>query len=806
MYAFLRDLVYGVRIMRRSPGLTIAATLALALGIGVNTAIFSGLNGIMLKPLPYPDFERLVVPATVFNRHNTDRGSISYPDFLDWRSESRLFEAVAAWRGRTFDVTGADEIERVRGAAVSEDFFRVFEVAPAAGRVLVPEDHLSGGGRVAVISYGLWTRRFGRDPKVVGAEVEISGTPWRIAGVMPDRFAWPEQAELWAPLGFAPKPPDWTMRRDNHVFSAIARLREGVSLAHAQAVLSVRAERIAREEKNRAGTGWKLHPLRRYIVGRQLETVLVLLFAAVTLVLAIACANVANLLLARGASRGSEIAVRMAIGARPGRLIRQFLTESALLAAAGSVVGLAVAYWCVQAIVRLAPDGLPRVDEMRIDGHVLAFTAGLSILTSIAFGLLPALLAVRRSTAGALHEAGRRVAGSHARIRSVLVVSELAFSVILLAGAGLLIRSLLNLQRVDPGFATHNMLTMSLSLPQSRYKDGPQAADTFARIGEEIGRIPGVVASSAVSALPLGGGGFYLGRVFLKQGAPEPPAGKDTAAQWNIIRPGYFRMMGIPLLQGRDFTERDGAAATPVIVISRSMAREMFPNENPIGRRIRSWRDENLYREIIGICGDAAAFGLDGQSVNLVYVPHRQNAWRGLMLTVRTKGDPYAAAGAIRGAVRATDAKLAVSDIKTMDEVLDAAMAFPRFTAMLLGMFAAAALALAAIGVYGVMSYAVTRRTREIGIRVALGAGAGRILGGVLGQGLLVVGAGLAAGLAGAIGLTRFMRTLIFGVEPADTATLAAIAVVLLIAGLAACWVPARRALRVDPVSALRQE
>ncbi len=806
MRTLIHDLRYSIRTLCRTPGFTGVVIFLLALGIGANTAIFSFVSAVMLKPLPYKDADRLAVPATIFRQLDTDRGSSSMPDVLDWKAQRDLFDAVSAYQGDTFDLTGVGEPERVNGLSVDESYFRVMSAPPLAGRTFSAEENLPENNRVVVISEGLWLRRFGADPKAVGMTVDLSGVPHKIIGVMRKDSVWPGDADIWKPSGFA-RPPEWTMRRDNHMFETVAKLHPGVSIAQAQARLTVMGERIAREAEHRAGTGWKLHSLHDWIVPPDVRRILAVLLATVGAVLLIACVNVANLLLARGTARAREIAIRAALGAGSRRLMRLFLSESALLAAAGAVAGLAFAAALMRVLLRLTPDGVPRIEGVALDWRVLGFTAAVSVLTALAFGLLPAAHAVRPARPERFREGAHGLGGVHGRkLRSALVISEVALTTVLLIGAGLLVRTFVHMLRIDPGVATENLITMQVSLPHSRYKETAGIAGALDQITDSVRHVPGVLSASAVSALPVSGGGYYLGRVFLATGVPDPPAGKDTFGAWNVAQPGYFRTMGIQVLRGRDFDERDGEKSTPVIIISEGMAREMFPGQDPIGKRIRSWRDENVYREIVGIARDTRYYGLTDKPANTVYVPHRQDAWRTMVLTARTKTDPYALLPSIRGAIRAHDPKLTIAEIRTMDQVLSTALSSVRFTTFLLAVFAGLALTLAAVGIYGVMSYVVARRAHEFGVRMALGAQARDVLRNVLGQGIAITLAGITLGILSAAALTRLLASLVFGVSPRDLATFLAIAGAVTVIALAACLIPARRATRVDPSIALRYE
>lgn len=803
-----QDLRLAVRMAKKQPGFTATVVAVLALGIGANTAIFSFVNAVLLQPLPYPGAERLVVPATTFSKLNTDRGSSSFPDFFDWKAQTDLFEAVAAMGGLTFDMTGAIEPERVEGLQVTDDYFRVMNAPPLAGRTFAPEENLPKNNRVIVISESLWTRRFGRDRKAIGATVELSGEPHRIIGVMRKDSVWPDDVDLWRPAGLGPTPPDFLMRRDNHVLSAVARLRPGVTIEQAQARLTVMAARIAREPGiHREGTGWKLHTLQQWIVEPRVRGTLWVLLGAVALVLLIACVNIANLLLARTSARHREAAIRIALGAGPARLVRLFLTESALLAVAGTATGLAFAAGLKRVLLSLAPQDLPRLANVPLDGRVLGFAAALCVATALAFGLAPALMAARAPGAESLREGSQPASsGAHGpRLRSALIVAEFTLTVMLLAGAGLLLRSFRGMLHIDPGIATRNVITMQVSLPDSRYA-WPTVAAAFHQITESVRGIPDVISAAGTSALPVSGGGSYLGRVFLRQGQPQPPASRETFGAWNVIQPGYFSTMGIPIQRGRDFEASDTAKSNPVIIIGESMAREMFPEGDALGKRIRSWRDENLYREIVGIAGDTRYYNLTDKPANAVYVPHTQDAWRSLVLAVRTRVDPFALMPVIRRNIHSTDPKVAISEVRTMDAVTNRALESSRFTAFLLGLFAALALALAAVGIYGVMSYIVARRTREFGIRIALGACTRHVLGEVLGRSATLIAAGTLLGMAGAAVLTRTLTSFLYGVSPRDPAAFGFAAGLLCVIALAACALPAWRATRVRPSETLRCE
>ncbi|HYE66150.1 MAG TPA: ABC transporter permease, partial [Pyrinomonadaceae bacterium] len=639
---------------------------------------------------------------------------------------------------------------------------------------------------------------------------EVNGISRTVVGVMPPRSHWPDDAELWLPINFsASSPAKWTMRRDNMVWSSVARLREGATLEQARAVLGTIARRIEQEEPaSRRGWSATAYPLREWIVGSTLRQTLWVLLGAVGFVLLIACVNIANLLLARGAAREREIAIRTALGAGRLHLIRQFLVESLILGLLGGAFGLLLAFWGVDLLVAIAPEDIPRLQEITINAPVLAFVITISLLTATAFGIIPALHATQVDLNESLKEGGRGSTGGAKRKRaqSVLVISEVALSMVLLVGAGLMIRSFTLLQRVDPGLNVDGLITFHVSLPRARYSEDAQVTNFYDGALERIRALPGVESAAATSALPLGGGGFYLGRVFLGEQHPEPPAGPDYPAQWNTISHDYFRVMGTPLLRGRAFDERDTEASAPVIIINETMARRMFPHQDPIGQRIRSWRDENVLREIVGVVSDVRYFGRDDELRSLVYIPLTQDTNRSMMIAVRTTGGPPLMIGSLREAVWSLDRNLAVADVQTMRQILNESVARPRFNMMLLGIFAAVAIILAAIGLYGILAYSVVQRTHEIGVRIALGAGSRDVLRLVVGQGLKLALVGLGIGLVAAYTLTRVMVSLLYGVSATDPLTFISVAVLLAAVALLASYVPARRATKVDPMVALRYE
>jgi putative ABC transport system permease protein len=801
-----RDLRYGVRLLARDRGFSIVAFLTLALGIGANTAIFGIVEALLLKPLPYPQANRIVVPATIFQRLNTETGSSAYADILDFKAERGLFDAVAAYAFADKDVTAGQEPERVRGLAVEHEYFRIMGMPILLGRAPVAEEQRVGNNRVVVLGYNFWMRRFGGDASAVGSTIDLNGRPYKVIGVLRKDSTWPVEAEIFEP--FAVNLDADILRRDNHIFRAIARLQPGVTVDQAQARLTAIGTRLAQEFVSRRATNFKLHRLDHFVIGRTLRQTLLILFGASLLVLLIACVNVANLLLARSAARSREVAIRNALGAGWKRMAAQFLAESAAMAAAGGLAGLAIGYWGMRALVALAPRGVPRLDEVRIDFGVLAFTALLCLLATLIAGAGPAIQAARRSPANGFQDFSRGASAGRGagRLRGVLVVTEMTLALVLLAGAGLLIRSFYKIQLVDPGFPTANLLTLRLALPSARYVGATSSTDGLARIETAIRRIPGVTAAGAVGSLPVGGGGFYLGRAYLREGQPEPPATSDSRGLWIPTMPGGLEAVGMRILAGRPFNEHDTKDSTRVMIVSQRLAHEMFPGQNPIGRRVRSWRDENVYREIVGVAADVRYDSLAGELGNTVYVPHAQDTWGMMVMCVRAAADPQQLLPSIRAAIWSVDKKLSISQVQTMDEIVETGMARPRFTMLLLATFGATALLLAAIGIYGVVAFNVQQRTREIGIRIALGAARSDVLRTVARNALLLALAGVVCGVAGGMALTRLMATLLYQVSPTDVRTFAAVAGLLVAVTVVAALVPARRAARVDPTVTLRYE
>ncbi len=812
MGSLMQDLRYGARMLLKKPGFTLIAVLTLALGIGANTAIFSVVNAIMLRPLPYVDAGRLVVPLSVNPARGIDEGSITYADHLDWKRE-QVFAHVAVIDNITTKADlsgGVGEPERVRLAVVSEDYFAVLGASALLGRTFQPDDYSTPGpARALVISHGLWQRRYGGDPQIIGQNIYLNGRPYPVVGVAPPDSLWPNDRDVIVPLAVGPNPGPDLQRRDNMIFLGLARLKPGASLEQANAALETMARRLEQDHPlERKGWSNQAKPLLDYTVGNRLRTSLLALLAATGFVLLITCVNVANLMLARGATREHEMALRSALGASRLRLIRQLLTESFLLALLGGALGFLLALWGVELLTTLAPPDTPRLAEINVSAGVLGFALAITLLTAVICGLIPAWQVTKTDLNQTIKESTRHSsgAGRGRAARSALVIIEVSLSLMLLVGAGLMVRSFMRVQRIDPGLQVEGLLTMNISAPRLRYPDQARVAAFYRDLVEGVKAAPGVATASVSSALPLGGGGMYLGRVFLVEGRPEPPAGIDYQGQWNVVGPGYFRTAGVRLIDGREFDERDTAESSPAIIINETFARRAFPNEDPLGKRIRSWRDENKLREIVGVGADVRYYGREDELRGLVYVPHAQDPWRSMALNVRTQGNPAAAIGAIRNQIKAVDKDLVVADLKTMTSILNQSTAPRRLSMILLAGFAVIAAALAAIGIYGVLSQVVAQRVHEIGIRMALGARRSDVFRMIVGQGMKLAIAGVGLGLVGSFALTRLMASLLYEVSATDRLTFALIALLLSGVALLACWIPARRATKVDPMVALRCE
>jgi predicted permease len=796
-----------VRTLRRAPRYAAIAIVALALGIGANAAIFSAVDTNLLRPLPYAHGDRLMVPVTVNLARGTNRGGITYADYEDWRREKSTFAEVALWRPVTVDLTGDGDPERVTAAQVSEDYFALVDTRPLVGRVFVPPDHAGKAPRVAVLTHGLWQRRFAGGA-AVGRTIKIAGVPHEIAGVMPPHSVWPDDVQLFLPLRPELLAADVKTRRDNQIFRAIARLRDDVSIEHGNAVLAGIAARVEQENpESRKSLTNKLVPLREYAVETDVRTGLLILLMAVGAVLLITCANLANLALVRGTGRARELGVRLTLGASRVQLIRQLSAEGLLLTAAGGTLGAVLAVWLIRGLAVMAPEGTPFIDQLGVDARVLAATVALSAVATILAGVVPALANSSVQLGSALRD-GTPGAGSSRRmtlLRHALIVGEITAAVVLLTGAALLVRSFERVTRISPGVDVDRVLAGRLSLPGSRYGTGAEAADFYERLTARLAVAPGVEAAAATSYVPLGGGGFQLGRSFLAEGRPEPPVGPSTGGEWCVITPDYFRVAGVPLLRGRTFDARDRADSTPVIIVSQTFARRMFGEDNPLGKRTRSWRDENVLREIVGVVADVRYFGLRDGDGSLVYVPHTQSSWSLMNVVVRAATtSPEVLAPMLRREIAALDSELAVANVQTFADAWRGSIAGERYTTLLLSLLAATALTLGALGIYGVMSYAVTLRRHELGVRVALGASRRHLYALVFKQGLGLTIIGLAIGLAGAYAASRLLADLLYETQPRDPLAFGATIAAVALAACLACLLPARRAAKADAIGALR--
>jgi len=812
MQTLLQDLRYGFRTLMRKPGFTIVAIVALALGIGANTAIFSVINSILLRPLAYKDPERLVVINHDYPKINL-KASVSAIGYTHYRDNAKSFESVAALTGGSFNLTGGGDPERLNGSPVTHNFFSALGSGAALGRVFLPEEDQPGKNKVVVLSHGFWQRRFGGDPGIVNKTITLNDESHTVVGVMPASFQFGRElgqvVDLWTPIAFTPQQLSYNNLTNEFLF-VFARLRPGVTIGQARAELDTIANNLRRQYLPWAATrsewGLTTESLRELVVG-DIRLALLILMGIVGLVLLIACANVANLLLARAADRQKEMAIRAAMGAGRWRVIRQLLTESALLAVTGGALGLLLAWTGISALVKVNEAQIPRAHEIGLDWRVLAFTLGVSLLTGVIFGLVPALQTSKADLHETLKEGGRTgSSGARAWVRNTLVVLEMALALVVLISAGLLIRSFWRLQQVNPGFAPQNVLAMSLGLPMTKYREPAQRANFYKEVLQRIRALPGVQSAGATSILPLSGnnssGSFRIEGRVTPQGQSSPHGDRWAATT------DYFSTMKIPIIRGRFFDDRDTIESQPVAIVDETMARKYWPNEDPVGKRITFQGGPNnpIWREIVGIVGHVKHKALDGESRVQYYIPHSQVQNPNMYLVVRTNTDPASLTGAVRGAISGLDKDLPVFRVRTMEQFVIDSMAQRRFAMTLLGIFAAVGLALAAVGLYGVLSYSITQRSHEIGIRMALGAEARDVLRLVVGQGMLLALAGVALGSVAAFLLTRLMANLLFDVKASDPLTFVSIALLLALVALVACFMPARRATKVDPIVALRYE
>jgi putative ABC transport system permease protein len=809
---FWRDCRYGARSLRKSRAFTAAALATLALGIGANTAIFSVVEAVLLRALPYRNADRVVMLWENKRMRGRPHNVVNPGNLMDWRDQSASFDEVAAFVDQRYNLTGGGEPEEIAAQATTPNLFQLLGAQPILGRTLAPGDEVEGRNDVAVISYGLWQRRFGGSPDVVGKTVTLNGEGMTVIGVMPPDFKWfikenslsGKPADLWAPMALTEQQ---RAQRRGRYLSAVARLKPGVSVEQARSEMDTIASRLEAQYPD-VDKGWGVNvvPLREQLAG-EIKPALLVLLGAVGFVLLIACVNVANLLMARSAGRRKEMAVRAALGAGRGRIVRQLLTESLLLAVAGGALGLLISRWCVEALVALSPPNLLGEGQVGVNPTVMAFTAAVSVLTGVAFGLAPAIETSRLNLDATLRESGRANSGGRGagRFRSALVVAEVGLALVLLVGAGLMVRSFMRLQAVNPGFDAGNLLTMRVMLPETKY---PQAGKQVQFFREAVGRLralPGVRAAGAVSALPFADLGSATS--FTVVGRPAPAAGDKWTTDVRVADEQYFGAMNIPVVAGRAFNEQEAVEDRKVAVVNEAMVRKYFSGEDPLGKRIVvSMGDKPEPTEIIGVVGDARYASLEGELRPMVYWTPAQLTYPSMSLVARTGGEPEALAAAAVREIQAVDKEQPVSDVRTMESWLADSTARTRFGTLLLGAFACAALVLAAVGIYGVISYSVAQRRNEIGVRMALGAQGSDVLRLVIGQAMKLVLAGVGLGLLGALALTRLMSGLLYGVAATDPATFAVNALLLAAVSLVACYIPARRATRVDPLAALKYE
>jgi len=812
MTNFLQDIQFGFRMLLKSRGLAAIAIFALALGIGANTAIFSVVNTVLLRALPYPQPDQLVWFWE--SQPNLEQAPFSAADFLDYQAQNQSFQQVATIRRLSFNLTGQGAAERIPGMVATPNVFSLLGVHPILGRDFLPEEGAFGAPRRALLTFGLWQSHFAGDRAVVGRSLTLDNQPVQIIGVLPANFRYGgTDVLLWVnPVNVVPEVfstfPDWERNirnnRETHYLSIVGRLKPGVALSQAQSDINTIVARLHQQYPVTTGHNVRLIPLRELSAGPVRQT-LVILLGVVGLVLLIACANVANLLLSRAVTRRREIAIRTALGAGRLRIVRQLLTESMLLSLVGGVLGLALAWGLVRLLVAASPEQLPRVQEIALDLRVLLFTLGVSLLTGLLFGLAPALAATRHSLGHFLKEAGRGGAEglAHNRLRGVLVVTEVAFSLVLLVCAGLLGRSFVRMLEVNPGFRPDHMVTMWMNFTSANYAPKGRPTQFLEQLIPRAAALPGVEGVAISNDLPLEGDDTTTGLSDVEGRAPFP-RGQQPLVGVHAVNPGYFRSMGIPQLRGREFSASDNANSTPVVIINQKLAETLWPGQDALGKHFHLMGDKQS--EVVGVVGNVLHNGL-GESVSLEsYLAFPQNPWSYVGLAVRTHGDPGAVYGAVRSLVEQIDPELPVHDMRPMEQVVAETMASRRLTLWLVGAFAALAFVLASVGIYGVMSYAVTERVHEIGVRMALGAQRRDVLRLVVGHGMRHAAIGLLLGSVAAFLAARAMTTLLFGIRPGDPLTYIGIALVLALAALLACYIPARRATSVDPMVALRYE
>ena len=831
MNSLLQDLRFGLRMLVKNPIFALVAIVTLALGIGANTAIFSVVDAVLLRPLPYPEANRLVFLWSTMPSQGGGIGGSAWPDYVGWRDRNQVFDGLAAFYNGDFNLSSAGSPpELIQGAYVTSNLFQVLKISPSVGRLFTGEEEQFGRNHVVLLSYGLWQRRFAGATDIVGRDIKLGGENFTVAGVMPQGLPFFDnlpEVDLWTPMSFAPK--DNQATRNNYFINLVGRLKAGVTVAQAQQDTNTIAK-IMYGETGNAGVLPLVVPVQEQIAGDS-RTGLLVLLGAVAFVLLVACVNVANLLLARASARQKELAIRASLGASRARIVRQVIIECLPLGITGGLLGLLLAIWGIDLLSSLLPASLPRGNPIIVNSRVLLFTFALALLTILIFGLLPALQASKAEVRESLNEGGRSGIGSRkqGRMRRLLVIAEVALALVLLVASGLMVRSFIKLRHVDVGFTEHNVLTLRVPLPAAKYPE-PKTADDprdaaglafYEQLLERVKTLPGVTSATAATLLPLGAGQGW-GKFASIEGQAADSIDKVPLVRFALVSPDYFRTLGIPLRQGRSFATDDKSTSQSVAIINETFARRFFPNENPVGKTIWMGPPENLIppellvvgrfprRLIVGVVSDVKGGSLNQATQPLVYAPltqYRREGWsNNLMLAVQTSTTPEALTAAIREQVRSLDPDQPVTRVRTMDQLLGRTLSEARFSLLLFCLFAALALLLAAIGIYGVMATAVTQRTHEIGLRMALGAQKRDVLRLIIGEGMMPVLIGVVVGLASAVGLTRLMTTLLFGISATDPMTLAVIPVLLGAVALLACYLPARRATKVDPLVALRYE
>jgi putative ABC transport system permease protein len=833
MNSLLQDLRFGLRMLIKNPMFTLIAVVTLALGIGANTAIFSVVDAVLLRPLPYPEANRLVFLWSTMKSQGVPFGGSAMPDYYAWRDQNRVFEGLAGFYNNNVSLSSpGSPPELIPAAKITPNLFQVLRVSPSLGRLFASEEEQFGRHHVVLLSYGLWQRRFAGDLKIVGRTIKLGGEDYTVAGVMPQGLPFFDnlpEVELWTPMSFAPA--DNMATRNNHFVNLVGRVKPGVTVEQAQSDVTGIAKTMEEQFAANKGLGALVVPMQEQLAGDSRKGLLVLL-GAVGFVLLVACVNVANLLLARASARAKELAIRASLGASRARIIRQVIIECLPLGVIGGGLGALLAIWGIDLLSSMLPATLPRGNAIGVNGRVLIFTFALALLTILIFGLLPALQAAKADVRESLNEGGRAGIGSRrqGRLRRLLVVAEVSLALVLLAGSGLMVRSFIKLRKVDMGFTAHNVLTMRVPLPEAKYPfpltatDPGEPAGTafYEQLLTRVRALPGVEAATAATILPLGAGDGW-GKFLSIEGRTETSLDRVPLVRFALVSPDYFRTFGIAVQQGRPVSSDDKSNSQLVAVINETLARRFFPNENPIGKTIWMGPPDNLLppddqtpenranrRTIVGVVSDVKGGSLNRPTSAQVYAPltqHRREGWsNSLMLAVQTSINPEALAPAIREQVHQLDPDQPVTSVKTLDQLLSSTLSEAKFSLLLFGLFAALALVLAAIGIYGVMATTVTQRAHEIGLRMALGAQKRDVLRLIIGQGMMMVLIGLAAGLAAALALTRLMSSLLFGVSPTDPVTLALITLLLAVVALLACYLPARRATKVDPLVALRYE